>query len=154
MSNSNNTTETGIGLYEIVLLFNPDLNDSSLAKEISKIKETIKSHTGEVKSEDSWGKRELSYLINKRSFAHYHLIIFEMSVDGIVALERQLKITTDVLRHLVVKKDKYAPDGRPSEEEEEDAEKAEGKEGSPKAPVPPAAIASKQSSADEAVAAS
>ena len=106
--------------FEIVLVLNPDLDETAAKAEIAKITETIKSGKGQVEKEDIWGKRQLSYQINDRSFGNYILLEFACARPTIAELERQLKLNDQVLRHLIVKKDRFAPDGRPTDTEEAD----------------------------------
>ena len=106
--------------FEIVLVLNPDLDESAAKAEIAKITETIKAGEGQIDKEDIWGKRQLSYQINDRSFGNYILLEFTCNRPTIAELERQLKLTDNVLRHLIVKKDRFAPDGRPTDTDEAD----------------------------------
>ncbi len=106
--------------YEIVLVTNPDLDEAGVKKELDAVIAVIKEHEGSVEKQDSWGKRQLSYQINDRSYGHYDLILFDANSKLVTELERQLRINENVLRHLIVKKDKFAPDGRPTDQDETD----------------------------------
>lgn len=104
--------------YETVLVYNPDLEDAALEAEISKVRELVESSKGSIDKKDIWGKRELSYEIQNRTYGHYVLLEFTGEASLVGDLERQLKLSEPVLRHLVVKKDRFAPDGRPTDNEE------------------------------------
>jgi len=118
--------------YEIVLVTNPDLDEAGVKKELDSVISVIKQFDGSVEKQDSWGKRQLSYQINDRSYGHYDLVVFDASSGLVAELERQLRINENVLRHIIVKKDKFAPDGRPTDQDENE-EAAAGTEGAPAA---------------------
>jgi small subunit ribosomal protein S6 len=56
-------------------------------------------------SEDPWGKRKLAYKIGDFTEATYHLANLRMEGDGTKELDRTLKLTDDVLRHLLIRQD-------------------------------------------------
>jgi len=128
--------------YEIVLVTNPDLDEAGVKKELDTVISVIKQFDGSVEKQDSWGKRQLSYQINDRSYGNYDLIVFDASSGLVAELERQLRINENILRHLIVKKDKFAPDGRPTDQDENE-EAVAGSE------TTPAAAAAKPQSAPE-----
>lgn len=96
--------------YEAVFVFLSDLNDDAIKAELGKIESTIKNHDGVVSTVDVWGRRQLAYQINKKEFGIYVLMIFEGDNKLTADLDRQLRINENVLRHLIVRKDKHAPD--------------------------------------------
>lgn len=104
--------------YEIVLVLDSDLEKDQLNSEVSKVEDIIKSHQGEVELRDDWGKRELSYKINKKSYGYYFLLVFSASEQVVAEIERALSINENFLRHLCVKKDKHAPDLAPHVKEQ------------------------------------
>ncbi len=61
--------------------------------------------TGEVVDEDSWGRRKLAYKIGNRSEANYHLAHLSMEAPESKDLEAGLKLTDDVMRHLLIRQD-------------------------------------------------
>jgi small subunit ribosomal protein S6 len=61
--------------------------------------------TGEVVDEDSWGRRKLAYKIGKQAEANYHLVHISMEAQASKDLEAGLKLTDDVMRHLLIRQD-------------------------------------------------
>jgi len=99
--------------YEVVIIFNPDLNDTDVTEQIGKIEGIIKAHQGAVLKQDVWGRRQLAYRLKKKEHGYYVLLIITGDNQLVADLDRQLRINEKVLRHLIVKKDKYAPDSTP-----------------------------------------
>jgi small subunit ribosomal protein S6 len=100
--------------YETVVVLAPGLEESVMSAEITKIENTIKQIGGKIIRRDDWGKRELSYEINRHKQGYYYLFLCEGQGSFVSELERQLKIMESVLRYLTVEKDKYAPDFVPT----------------------------------------
>ena len=96
--------------YEIVVVFNPDIEGDSLGDEISKIEECVKNFSGEVHSKEIWGRRQLAYPIKKRNYGTYVVIVASATAEFVSTLRRQLRLNENVFRELVVIKDKFAPD--------------------------------------------
>ena len=92
--------------YEYVLVVDPEIGEQPVADLVEKFK-TMISENGELTAVDEWGKRRLAYKINFKSEGHYVLFTFSTDKSEFIAeLERVSKITENVLRWLVVRKDK------------------------------------------------
>ncbi|MBU0683039.1 MAG: 30S ribosomal protein S6 [Candidatus Omnitrophica bacterium] len=74
-----------------------------------KVKNLIKKFEGEISSEDSFGKKKLSYPIKKNHQGYY--LLYEFDLDGINLenLKKELGLTNELLRHIIVKKAIKAP---------------------------------------------
>ncbi len=97
--------------YETIIVFDASLNETTINSEIAKVETIIKTHGGSIKLKSIAGRKKLAYKINHKEFGFYVLLIHSGDSTMCSDLERQFQISTSVLRHLVVKKDKYAPDG-------------------------------------------
>lgn len=104
--------------YEAVIVFSSDLDDSGVTAQLEKIDSIIKSHNGAVTNTNLWGRRELSYPINNKHYGIYVVLVFEGANTLVTDLRRQLRINEVVIRSLIVKKDKFAPDFVPKRDDE------------------------------------
>ena len=96
--------------YEAVVIFNAQLDDATVKDQVQKIKTLVESHQGKIEKESIWGNRQLAYEIKKQDHGIYVFFLFTGNNQLVSNLNRQLRINDSVLRHLVVKKDKFAPD--------------------------------------------
>lgn len=90
--------------YESVIIIKPTLND----KEIEKLKEKVTkliNQIGQLKSIESLGLKRLAYEIKKCNEGYYCLFNFEATPNSIYELERNYRITDDILKFIVVRKD-------------------------------------------------
>jgi small subunit ribosomal protein S6 len=90
--------------YETIIIVNSNLDETAIKATIEKFTSLIAEH-GTVQSTEEWGKRKLAYPIKKMNEGYYMLITFSSTPDFIAELERIYKITDEVIKHIVIKKD-------------------------------------------------
>ncbi len=92
--------------YETMYILKPDLEEEKKDALIAKFSEIITSNGGEVTKTDEWGKRRLAYPINYINDGYYVLTYFSADSELPTELERNFKISDDVIRYMVVNLDK------------------------------------------------
>jgi small subunit ribosomal protein S6 len=90
--------------YETIFILKPSLEEENRNAVIAKFKGIIEDG-GEVVSVDEWGMRKLAYEIQKLKDGYYVLITFKSDSDVVDELERNYKISDDVMRFIVINKD-------------------------------------------------
>ena len=90
--------------YEIVFLVHPDQSDQVPAM-IEKYKGIITSEGGAIHREEDWGRRMLTYPINKVLKAHYVLMNVECNQKAIDEISSIFKFNDAILRNLILKKE-------------------------------------------------
>ena len=98
--------------YELVMLLHPDADEERVGGVMERVRTIAADHGGEVVSEDPWGKRKLAYKIDDHTEAMYHLANLRMEGEGPKVLDRALKLTDDVLRHLLIRQDSKGQDSK------------------------------------------
>ena len=89
--------------YDLVLLLDTQAEESTRAKILADARASIEAR-GEIVRDDDWGERPLSYPIDHRKSAEYHLIQFHVSdKDLLSGLDRTLRITDGVMRFRLIK---------------------------------------------------
>ena len=91
--------------YEIVLLIHPDQSEQVPAM-LERYKGLITNGGGKVHRLEDWGRRQLTYMINKLAKAHYLCLNIEANQEVMAELEHAFKFNGAVLRHLTVLKKK------------------------------------------------
>ena len=89
--------------YETVMVISMKQGEEGIQAIVEKFKALIEKHAT-LLNVDEWGKRRLSYLINKESEGYYVLMNFESEAEFPSELDRVYKITDGVLRSLIIKK--------------------------------------------------
>ena len=96
--------------YEVLYIVRADLEDDKVQDIIKRVNTIIEKAGGTAERTNVWGKRKLAYEVKHQKEGSYVLQDFQIGPDGVPELEAALKITEEVLRHLVVRKpDKPAP---------------------------------------------
>ena len=90
--------------YELMFIIDPALEDEAKEATIEAVKGIIATE-GEVGEADVWGMRKLAYPIQKKSEGYYVVIEFQAPPTLPKELDRRLKISDHVIRHMIVTKD-------------------------------------------------
>ncbi|MFN2463596.1 MAG: 30S ribosomal protein S6 [Candidatus Dormibacteria bacterium] len=130
-----------MAFYELMFIVRPELDEEQVGVATDKVHQLIVANGGNVTKTAGWGKRRLAYQVGPYKEGYYVVSNFEVETDKVVELERVLKISDTVFRHLLVRRDRtavgqqevYVPDftdediaamGRVSQDEVEDAPEA------------------------------
>jgi small subunit ribosomal protein S6 len=89
--------------YELLYILSPDITDEVIEARVNGISQFITGHDGVVDSVDKWGKRRLAYPLKHFLEGNYVLARFKLSPARCRELEANLKISEEVLRHLLVR---------------------------------------------------
>ena len=90
--------------YEVLYILDAKIDDAAKDALIEKFKGVVESAGGVVENVDKWGVKKLAYEINFKSEGYYVLMNFTANADLPQELERQMRITDEVMRFIVVKK--------------------------------------------------
>ncbi|QWT17613.1 30S ribosomal protein S6 [Collinsella sp. zg1085] len=90
--------------YELLFFVNPALDPETRLAVMKRIDNTIAEGKGTVDNVDEWGKRKLAYQIDKLVEGDYTLINFHADPSMIAELDRVLRITDAVVRHMIVRR--------------------------------------------------
>ena len=91
--------------YELLYFVAPTLEEEARANVQSRIEGVITTGEGKVDNVEPWGKRKLAYEINNLSEGDYILIDFHADPAQIAELDRVLRISDAVVRHMIVRRD-------------------------------------------------
>lgn len=89
--------------YELVYILNPDMSEDALETGTNNITQYIIGREGVVDAVDKWGKKKLAYPIKHYLEGNYILTRFKMSPARCKELEANLRISENVIRHLLIK---------------------------------------------------
>jgi len=90
--------------YESVVIVNPNLEEESIKNLVKKFSDLINTD-GKVTSVEEMGKRKLAYEIKKQKEGFYVVLKFEAKPELISELERNYRITDEVIKFMVIKEE-------------------------------------------------
>ncbi len=79
--------------YEIMVILDGELEERTVAPSLDTYLNVIRTSGGSVEKLDVWGRRRLSYEINKKSEGIYAVIDLQASPEAVAELDRQLRLT-------------------------------------------------------------
>ncbi len=104
--------------YEIVFIVHPDQSEQVPAM-IDRYRSIVTTKNGKVHRVEDWGRRQLSYLIQKVHKAHYVLMNIECDQETLNDLDYAFKFSDAILRHLTIRMDGPVTEPSPMMRQEE-----------------------------------
>ncbi|MEA3377515.1 MAG: 30S ribosomal protein S6 [Chloroflexota bacterium] len=89
--------------YEMVFIIHPELDEEEAEGIVDNVKDLVTRNDGKVETVKPWGLRKLAYPIDKQQEGRYVLMHFQLEPQNIAEIERVLKLTEPVIRHLIVR---------------------------------------------------
>ena len=89
--------------YEMTYIMYPEQERFQKGKEL--VSSELKSCGAKIVKEDDLGERELAYLVKNETKGHYYYMEAEMESEKIVDLEKTLKLSSEILKYLFIRKD-------------------------------------------------
>jgi small subunit ribosomal protein S6 len=90
--------------YEVLYIVRADLDDEKVQDVVKRVNTLVERAGGAAERTNLWGKRKLAYEVKHQKEGSYVLQDFRIPPERIPELESALKITEEVLRHLIVRK--------------------------------------------------
>jgi small subunit ribosomal protein S6 len=101
--------EKGIrmSLYEHVFLTRQDASAQQVEELTAQFKGVIEQMGGKIAKIEQWGVKSLSYRLRKNRKAHFTLFNVDAPAAALNEIERQERLSEDVLRYLTVRVDEH-----------------------------------------------
>jgi len=90
--------------YEVLYIVRADFDDEKVQDAVKRVNTLIERSGGTPERTNLWGKRKLAYEVKHQKEGSYVLQDFQLEPERVPELEAALKITEEVLRHLIVRK--------------------------------------------------
>ncbi|AHI02116.1 small subunit ribosomal protein S6 [Kutzneria viridogrisea] len=91
--------------YEVMVILDPSLDERTVAPTLDTFLNVIRTSGGNVEKVDVWGRRRLSFEINKQAEGIYALLDVNAEPAAVKELDRQLSLQDSVLRTKVLRRD-------------------------------------------------
>jgi small subunit ribosomal protein S6 len=91
--------------YELVYVVSPEATDDQVAELHTQVESIIQRLHGQLEKTDNWGRRRLAYEIGRHKEGTYVLEVINGDGELMKEIDRRLKVTDLVIRHLVVRVD-------------------------------------------------
>jgi small subunit ribosomal protein S6 len=91
--------------YELGFILNPEVSEEQTRAILDRVEQVVANHNGEVVRVNQWGRRRLGYPIQRHRDGFYVFIDMILTPETVIELERTLKVSEEVLRHLIKRRD-------------------------------------------------
>ena len=91
--------------YELMVILDPDLEERTVAPSLDTFLNVVRQGGGTVEKVDVWGRRRLSFEIDKHAEGIYAVVDLQAEPGTVKELDRQLNLNESVLRTKVIRPD-------------------------------------------------
>jgi small subunit ribosomal protein S6 len=91
--------------YENVFIARQDVSSARVDSLIQTFSTLLEEQGGKVTKQEYWGLRSLAYRIKKNRKGHYVLLNIDAPSTAVQEMERNMRLSEDVLRYLTVRMD-------------------------------------------------
>jgi len=110
--------------YELGFILNPEVSEEQTSAILERIEKIVKNYDGRVVKVNQWGRRRLAYPIEHHRDGNYVFIDMILTPETVLELDRTLKVSEEVMRHIVKRRDPKAVQKEREEREEREARAA------------------------------
>jgi small subunit ribosomal protein S6 len=89
----------------LVVILTPEIADDVIGESLDRLSQNITGRGGEVVEVNHWGRRRLAYPIRRHLEGNYVVSQIKLDPSEVPDLESNLRISEEVIRHLIVKTD-------------------------------------------------
>jgi len=90
--------------YELLYVVSNKFTGEETEPIAQKVEDLITTNDGNIIYRENWGKRRMSYPIKGFQFGYYRLLEFDLPADKIQEINRYLRLSNDILRHQIIKR--------------------------------------------------
>ena len=91
--------------YELMVILDPDLEERTVQPSLDTFLNVVRQGGGSVDNVDVWGRRRLSFEIDKKPDGIYAVVDLSAEPAVMKELDRQLNLNESVLRTKVIRPD-------------------------------------------------
>ena len=94
-------------LYESAYIARPDISPAQVEALTADWTKILEDNGGKVTKDEYWGLKSLAYRIKKNRKGHYSLMNIDASPAALAELERNMRLSEDVLRYMSIRVEEH-----------------------------------------------
>ncbi len=110
--------------YELGFILNPEVSEEQSNAILERIQQIVNNNDGQVVRINQWGRRRLAYPIQHQRDGFYVFFDMILTPETVSELDRNLKVTEEILRHIIIRRDPKIAQKERAEREEREARAA------------------------------
>ena len=124
--------------YELGFILHPEVSEEQSNAILERIQQVINNNDGQVVRVSQWGRRRLAYPIEHQRDGFYVFFDMILAPETVSELDRNLKVTEEILRHIIIRRDPKIAQQERAEREARAAQAAQAQNELPAAETPEA----------------
>jgi small subunit ribosomal protein S6 len=94
--------------YELGIVVSPEASEEQTKGILDRVTQIIQTSGGQVVKLHPWGRRRLAYPIERHRDGLYFFLDLSLAPQTVLEIDRNLKVSEEVIRHMIVKRDPRA----------------------------------------------
>jgi small subunit ribosomal protein S6 len=94
--------------YELGFILNPEVSEEQSRAMLERVEQIVSNYDGQVVRVNQWGRRRLAYPIQHHRDGYYVFFDMILTPETVLELDRTMKVSEEVLRHLIKRRDPIA----------------------------------------------
>jgi small subunit ribosomal protein S6 len=94
--------------YELGFILNPEVSEEQSHALLERVEQIVSNYDGQVVRVNQWGRRRLAYPIQHHRDGFYVFFDMILTPETVLELDRTMKVSEEVLRHLIKRRDPIA----------------------------------------------
>jgi len=91
--------------YELAFILNPEVNEEQTQAILGRVNQVVANYGGRIVKVNQWGRRRLAYPIERHRDGLYVFIDMILTPETVTELDRTLRVSEEVLRHMMKRRD-------------------------------------------------
>jgi small subunit ribosomal protein S6 len=96
------TKSSVIPHYELLYIIANKYTEDEVKPIVLNVNKVINAAGGKITYSENWGKKKMCYPIKHFGFGYYHLAEFDCPGTGLENINRSLRMSNEILRHMIV----------------------------------------------------
>ena len=94
--------------YELGIVLSPEASEEQTKAVLDRVSQVVQTNGGTVVKVNAWGRRHMAYPIERHRDGLYYFLDLSLTPQSVLEIDRNLKVSEEVIRHLIVKRDPKA----------------------------------------------
>lgn len=94
--------KSGISHYELLYIVANKFTEDDLKGINNRVNKLLENTEGKITFKEDWGKKKFSFPIEHGKFGYYQFVEFDMPSEKIEKINTELRMSPEVLRHMIV----------------------------------------------------
>jgi len=106
--------------YELLYIISNKFTEEETKPIIEKVNKVIERNQGKITFQEEWGKKKLAYSIENFIYGYYVLVEYDLPGESAAKVNKELKMSNEILRHQIVAKTFKTKEERETEKKQKE----------------------------------